>query len=96
MSVTGDSPYPDGQCWVGLGVHVTSVSAVGLWKGRAMDKILCYGSLGVAILMLLVFLLDLVVGAPFGGGKFVTVDVLGLLASGIVVYLGWNASKDLK
>jgi hypothetical protein len=61
-----------------------------------MDKILCYGSLGVAILMLLVFLLDLVVGAPFGGGKFVTVDVLGLLASGIVVYLGWNASKDLK
>ncbi len=73
-----------------------SVSAVGLRKGRAMDKILCYGSLGVAILMLLIFLLDLFTGTPFGGGPFVTADVLGLLASGIVAYLAWNASKDLK
>ena len=73
-----------------------SVSAAGLWKGRAMDKILCYGSLGVAILMLLIFLLDLFAGTPFGRGPFTTVDVLGLLASGIVVYLAWNASKDLK
>jgi hypothetical protein len=73
-----------------------SVSALGLWKGRAMDKILCYGSLGVAILMLLIFLLDLVIATPFGGGKFQLADILGLLASGIVAYLAWNASKDLK
>jgi hypothetical protein len=73
-----------------------SVSAVGLWKGRAMDKILCYGSLGVAILMFLLFLLDLFAGFPFGGAKFVTADVFGLLASGIVIYLAWNASRDLK
>lgn len=61
-----------------------------------MDKILCYGSLGIAILMLLIFLLDLLAGFPFGGGPFTTVDILGVLASGIVVYLAWNASKDLK
>ncbi len=61
-----------------------------------MEKILCYGSLGVALLMLLVFLLDLIMAMPFGGGPFSTVDVLGLMASGIVVYLAWNASKDLK
>jgi hypothetical protein len=73
-----------------------SVSAVELWKGRAMDKILCYGSLGVAILMLLIFLLDLIAKTPFGGGPFATVDIFGLLASGIVAYLAWNASKDLK
>ena len=73
-----------------------SVSAVGLWKGRAMDKILCYGSLGVAILMFLIFLLDLFVGFPFGRGPFTTADVLGILAAGIVAYLAWNASKDLK
>lgn len=73
-----------------------SISAAGLWKGRAMEKILCFGSLGIAILMLLVFLLDVVAGTPFGGGPFTTVDVLGILASGIVAYLAWNASKDLK
>lgn len=74
-----------------------SVLAAGLWKGRAMDKILCYGSLGVAILMFVLFLLDLITQKiPFGGGPFTTADVLGILASGIVAYLAWNASKDLK
>ncbi len=72
-----------------------TVSLLGLWKGRAMDKILCYGSLGVAILMLLIFLLDLVFKTPFGAA-FATADVLGFLASAIVIYLAWNASKDLK
>jgi hypothetical protein len=61
-----------------------------------MDKILCYGSLGIAILMLLLFLLDLLAGTPFGGGPFTTVDVFGVLAAAIVGYLAWNASKDLK
>ena len=69
-------------------------------KGRAMDKALCYGALGIGALMMLVFLLDLLVGQPFGGGaqpnQFVTGDIFGLLASAIVVYLGWNASRDLK
>lgn len=73
-----------------------SASAAGLWKGRAMDKILCYGSLGIAILMLLIFITDLAVGVPFGGGPFTTVDVVGFLASAIVAYLAYNASKDLK
>ena len=73
-----------------------SVLAAGLSKGRAMEKILCFGSLGIAILMLLVFVMDLVAGVPFGGGPFATLDFLGLLSSAIVAYLAWNASKDLK
>jgi hypothetical protein len=71
-------------------------SAAVLLKGRAMEKILCFGSLGIAILLMLVFLMDLVAGVPFGGDKFRLVDILGLLSSGIVAYLAWNASKDLK
>ncbi len=65
-------------------------------KGRAMDKALCYGALGIGALMLLVFLLDLIAGIPFGGDKFATADVFGLLASAVVIYLGWNAARDLK
>jgi hypothetical protein len=65
-------------------------------KGRAMNKALCYGALGTGALMMLVFLLDLILGFPFGGGDFMVGDVLGFLASGIVLYLGWNALRDLK
>ncbi len=65
-------------------------------KGSAMEKWLCYGTIGVAALMAIVFLLDLVVGAPFGGKPFVVGDILGFLASLIVGYLGFNASRDLK
>lgn len=66
-----------------------------------MEKFLCYGSLGVAILMMLIFLLDLIVGFPFSpkdnsDNPFTFVDIVGFLASGIVAYLAFNASKDLK
>lgn len=61
-----------------------------------MDKALCFGALGVGALMALVFLLDVVAGVPFGGGPFVTVDIFGLLGSLIVIYLGYNSSRDLK
>lgn len=61
-----------------------------------MEKWLCYGAMGVAGLMAIVFLLDLIIGIPFGGKPFVIGDVLGLLASLIVGYLGFNASRDLK
>ncbi|MCS7021806.1 MAG: hypothetical protein NZ703_01480 [Gemmataceae bacterium] len=65
-------------------------------KGPAMEKILCYGSLAVAILVLLMFLLDVIAGLPFGGGPFFVVDILGVLASAIVIYLAINVMKDLK
>ncbi len=66
-----------------------------------MDKALCFGALGVGALMMLVFLLDLIMAVPFGGGvtkgnPYLVADILGLLASGVVAYLGWNASRDLK
>jgi hypothetical protein len=61
-----------------------------------MEKGLCYGALGVAALMLVVFLLDLVAGFPFGGSPFMVLDILGILSAGIIGYLAFNASKDLK
>ncbi|MBX9582342.1 MAG: hypothetical protein K2X87_18720 [Gemmataceae bacterium] len=61
-----------------------------------MEKGLIYGSLGVAALMLLLFLIDLLAGFPFGGSPFAVVDVFGIIAAGVVGYLAYNASKDLK
>jgi hypothetical protein len=61
-----------------------------------MEKYMCYGALGVAAVMFLLFLLDLLVEFPFGGGSFLMADIFGMLASAVVAYLAYNASRDLK
>ena len=72
------------------------MSTLAVGKGLAMEKYMCYGALGVAGLMLLLFVLDLAAGLPFGGGSFMIADVFGILASGVVGYLGFSAMKELK
>ena len=64
-------------------------------KGPSMEKWLCWGSMGVAGLLLLLFLLDLLFGFPFQKVNS-AVDVFGILASGLVLYLAWDAFKDLR
>jgi hypothetical protein len=68
-----------------------------------MEKWLCIGSIGVAVIMFILFLLDLIVGIPFSSAKppgesspFILVDIGGLLGAGVVGYLGWNAYRDVK
>ncbi len=51
--------------------------------------------MGVAGLLLLLFLLDLIVKVPFGRVS-PTVDIFGLLAGGLVLYLAFDASRDLR
>ena len=51
--------------------------------------------MGVSGFLALLFLLDLITGFPFGGLSKV-VDILGLLASAAVCYLGWDAFKDVR
>ena len=60
-----------------------------------MEKWLCWGSLGIAGVLLLLFLLDLILGIPFGGLSL-PVDIVGLLACGLVAYLAWDALMDLR
>ncbi len=72
------------------------MSTLVVGKGLAMEKYMCYGALGVAGLMLLLFVLDLAAGFPFGGGSFMVADIFGILASGVVGYLGYSAMKELK
>lgn len=61
-----------------------------------MEKKLCIASMSVAGVLLLLFVLDLIVGFPFGGGApFMVIDIIGALAGGILLYLSWNALRDL-
>ena len=64
-------------------------------KGLFMEKWLCWASMGAAGLLLLLFLLDLVANVPFGGISK-AVDVMSILASGLVLYLAYDAFKDLR
>jgi hypothetical protein len=45
--------------------------------------------------LLFLFLLDLLAGFPFNRVS-VTVDIFGLVASGLVLYLAYDASLDLR
>ena len=58
-----------------------------------MDKWLCWASMGVAGLLLLLFILDIFVGIPFG--RFIAVDIFGAMASTLVLLLALDASRDL-
>lgn len=51
-----------------------------------------YASLGIAGLIGLVCLADLITGAPFGGQS--TFDILFLIASAITVYLGIDCLRN--
>lgn len=64
-------------------------------KGLSMEKWLCWGSMGAAGLLCLMFLLDITVKIPFQQVN-VFVDVFGIIASGLVFYLAWDAFKDIR
>jgi hypothetical protein len=64
-------------------------------KGLFMERWLCVGSMGVAGLLLVLFLLDVLTGFPFGGVSMLA-DIFGILASGLVLYLGIDAFRDLR
>jgi hypothetical protein len=64
-------------------------------KGLFMEKWMCWGSMGVAGVLLLLFLLDMFLGFPFGGVSWF-VDITSILACGLVFYLAFDAMRDLR
>jgi hypothetical protein len=64
-------------------------------KGISMEKWLCWSSMGVAGFLLLLFVLDIALGFPFSTVSTL-VDIIGILASALVLYLGWDAYQDLR
>ena len=67
-----------------------------LWarqQGSSMEKWLCLTSMAIAGIVLIAFALDLVLKIPFGGLSF-TVDIVAILAAGLVGYLGWESYRE--
>ncbi len=64
-------------------------------RGQFMEKWMCWGSMGVAGLLLLLFMLDIFLAVPFGGASYF-VDGAGILACAVVLYLAYDAFRDLR
>jgi hypothetical protein len=65
-------------------------------RGSSMEKWLCWGAMGTAGILFILFILDLVTKSIPFGGLSVIVDILAALGCGVVGYLGWDASRDLR
>ncbi|MEY4946891.1 MAG: hypothetical protein RIR22_1592 [Planctomycetota bacterium] len=63
-------------------------------KGFSMEKWLCWGSMGAAGLVLLLFILDIAISLPFGRSN-VVVDAIAIICSIAVLLLSWDAFRDL-
>lgn len=58
-----------------------------------MTKNMIFGSMAAAGVVALASILDMALKVPFGGFSL-TMDILYLVAAGIVIYLGWESSKE--
>jgi hypothetical protein len=64
-------------------------------RGLSMEKWFCWGAMGVGGLLLILFLLNTFTGFPFGKAINLGIDIVVILASGLLIYLGWNAARDV-
>ncbi len=89
-------PIPETRSGAGYWIHSWGrgdiMQAV---KGLYMEKWFCWASMGAAGLLLLLFLLDLFLSFPFRGIS-PTVDVLVILCCAVVLWLAYDASRDLR
>ena len=60
-----------------------------------MEKWLCWAAMGVSGGLLVLFLLDFVIQIPFGGLNPL-VNILSIIACALVLFLGWDAFRDLR
>ncbi len=58
-----------------------------------MPKALCIFGTAVAVLLLVIFGLDLALGVPFGGGN-VIMDIAFIVCSGALGYLSWTTLRE--
>ncbi len=58
------------------------------------EKILTYAAMGVAGVIALLFLIDLILGMPFGGYR--VMDVLFVLGAAFVLWQGFETYRELK
>ena len=62
--------------------------------GMKLQKILCGAALGISGLLALIFLLDLILGIPFGRFAMWT-DIIVLVSTGLILWQGIETWREL-
>lgn len=62
--------------------------------GMNLQKVLCGAALGISGLLALIFLLDLLLGIPFGRFSIST-DIIVLIAAGLIIWQGVETWMEL-
>jgi zinc transporter ZupT len=60
-----------------------------------LPKRVIVASVIVAVLVALTCLADLFAGVPFSGSSTKLMDILFIVCAAILIYMGWDAYKDL-
>ena len=60
-----------------------------------MEKKMIFGAMGAAGAVALLSIVDLVFKVPFGGYSIV-MDIMYLLAAGVVLYMGYETHREMK
>jgi hypothetical protein len=58
------------------------------------EKLLCYGAMGTAGLVAVLFLLDILLGTL--GGQSIVLDVMFILGAAFVLWQGFETSRELR
>jgi threonine/homoserine/homoserine lactone efflux protein len=59
------------------------------------EKVLCYGSLAAAGLVVLIFLLDVALKIPFGRASIV-LDILFIIGGAFILWQGYETYRELR
>jgi uncharacterized membrane protein len=58
------------------------------------EKLLCFGAMGAAGLVALIFLLDIILGVL--GGQSMVLDIMFILGAAFVLWQGFETSRELR
>jgi hypothetical protein len=64
--------------------------------GSSMDKLLCWGTLGVTAVVVLLFLMDLLIGSWPLYRASMALDIFVILAGGVIIYVCVDTLMELK
>lgn len=59
-----------------------------------MEKGLAWSSIAISGVLLILFVLDMTAGTPFGG-RWRLVDIIGAISCALVLYMSFDVLKDL-
>ena len=67
---------------------------IGASPAMEIEKLLCYAAMGVASVVAILFLLDIV--AQVFGGQSLVLDIMFILGAAFVLWQGFETSRELR